>query len=227
MKKFSIIIFSIVFFTACVSEQKQKAAEIIANTWQAESAIIGHSYGKDTKTNQIELTLTNLKGVDADYSPKKITSVSAMMLYQSLNPKEYKNDQEINIVVENNGENYELAYSIESLKTAEKSFQILDLFFDAFEENSIEKYLNTIDAKFINDSIAKSTFSLMQSLEKESGKMPNRTATGFDFNRTLKGNIPVIIVTNEISNDSSYSEFRFMISLESNKIMSIRINPED
>lgn len=71
MKKFSIIIFSIVFFTACVSEQKQKAAEIIANTWQAESAIIGHSYGKDTKTNQIELTLTNLKGVDADYSPKK------------------------------------------------------------------------------------------------------------------------------------------------------------
>lgn len=223
----SILILSLLFFCACSSKEKQRAAQTVAKMWDAANCSVGSSMQADTKSGthkRITLTLENIKGVNDSYPKKYITSLSAYKFLEHLTPKEIEGYDGVSVLLKNKNEQFEKTYKINDLIDASALLNLADSVCRIFKTGNIQLSRNFFDPNSVPDSNFIQLQNVVSEIESKFGKINKVTVIGFEFGTLQESNEPVLMVYAELSNASSYTNYTFFISRKLKKIIHVSIN---
>lgn len=223
----SILFISLFLLFSCSLKEKQHAAQSVAKMWDASNCSVGSSMEADSKSEthkRITLTLENIKGVNDSYPKKHITSLSAYKFLEYLTPKEIEGYDGISVLLINKDEQFEKTYKIGDLIDASALLNLTDSVCRIFKTGNIQLSRNFFDAGSMPDSNFVQLQNVINEIETRFGKTNKVTVIGFEFGTIQDSNEPVLMVYAELSNASSYTNYKFFISRKLKKIIHVSIN---
>lgn len=226
MKTIQIILL-IAILTGCKSEEQKKATRIVADLWDVQNISVGSLSSTDAKEGSgkaIVLTLEDLKGVDTNYPKDFITSMSAYNYINNLPEEEYKDFDNIKVIVKNQSKLNEKIYRISNILIAKDMIKQAEVFSKKIISGNLKDFEGLFDRKNIPDStITKIKNVISENIAKE-GKQDKATIMGFDFGRLNETNEPAMVAYIETSNAKSYSTYKLMMRVADKKIVYLGIN---
>ena len=228
-KTISTLLISALTLTSCVSEKEQVAASKTAALWGAETCTIGHTKATSTDKgthNIIVVTLKNLKSVDEKYSKEKITSISALTTIENIEEKDYKDFDQIKIVIDDNSSIFEKTYEISKILKTKPILEKASSFFSLNTKKDTASLRNLLDKEFISDTTLYQLIGAVNELDSVYGKLNNIVFIGFSYNKMQDRNIPLSIVSSEVTNGQTTTIYTFEISEENEKIVGVSLNNE-
>ena len=228
-KALFVLLISTLTLTSCVSEKEQIAASKTAALWGAENCTIGHTKSTSTDKgthNIIVVTLKNLKSVDEKYSKEKITSISALTTIENLEEKEYKDFDQIKIVIDDNSSIFEKTYEISKIIGTKPILEKASSFFNLTAKKDTASLRTLLDKQFISDTTLYQLIGAVNELDSVYGKMNNITFTGFTYNKMKDNDKPLTTVSSEVTNGQTITIYTFEITEENKKIVGVSLNNE-
>lgn len=213
--------------TSCMSEEKQNAATKAGKLWDAQKTSVGSSSSVDSQkgtSKALTLTLENLTGLKADYPNKNITSISAYTFIDNLSPDEYKDFDNIKVILKNNSSVFEKSYKITDLILAKDIFKTVDLFSKKITSGNLHEFETLFDKQSIPDSTITQIKNAILSIESIDGRPEKGTIIRFDFDHLEKTNEPVMICYIELESKKSYSTYKLILKTSDKKIIYFGLN---
>lgn len=225
----SLFFISLIFMFACSSKEKQRAAQSVAKMWDAANYSVGNEMQTDTQNGtqkNISLTLENIKGVNDTYPKKYITSLSAFKFLENLSAREIEGYSGLTIILKGSGEAFEKKYKIADLIEINPLLNQADSVCHYFRTGEVEASKKYFDANSVADTNFAALKNLINEIEGKFGKTTKVTITGFEFGQLQENNEPVLIVFSELSNKTSYTNYKFIFSRKLKKIVYLGINEQ-
>lgn len=230
MKKItSTLLIPIFIFTSCISEKEHNAVSKVGALWGAENYTISHLKLASTEKgthNTITVTFKNLKSVDEHYSKEKITSLSALKIIENLEEKEYKDFDQIQIIIDNNSSTFEKTYKISKLLATKPFLKEATDFFEKIDKKDTASLRELLDKKLVSDTTLYQLIAYTNELDSMYGKLNNITFTGFSFNKTPHNFDPILVISSEATNGKTITFYTIEINEETKKIIGISLNNE-
>jgi hypothetical protein len=187
-------------------------------------SFVDYSDTDNRKRKSIVLTFGEIKNIPNDYNREKITSTAALMYLKQLDQADYKDYDDIKVILESSPKNYEIIYSINEMSSVESILASVQKFIDATNEDDFEKCREIVDSKRVSDSTLLTTTVFIKSIDSTYGKVKNTNYSGFHFDHLTENNDPVLVSWIQTTHDTEKTYFKFIISRTSKMIIYIGVN---
>jgi hypothetical protein len=147
-----------------------------------------------------------------------------MTVIQNLKNEEYKDYDQIKIVVENNSTTYENTYEMDKLANTISLLNNVQKFFEYSYKRDTLNLKTIISPTDISDSSILTLIGAAVILDSMYGKLNAVNLTGFRYDQIKETSEPLIIAWAETTNGSSLTNYTFYISEQKKKIIYVGIN---
>lgn len=235
-RMFKRIIFKI-SVTACLVtgcfnsyEKETSAASSVAKQIKAaksEIAITEYSDTDNRNRKTITLTFDKFTDLPENHSKEKIASTAALLYLNQFEKSEHKNYDEIKIILQDPQLKFEKGYSIQDLSSVELLFGIIQEFINGSNGDNFNQIKKTVDEGFIPDSTLRGATVFISEIDSLYGKVNHINFGGFKFDKLEQNNEPVLVSWVQTNHVNTTTDFKFIISRASKKIIYIGVNETD
>jgi hypothetical protein len=222
MKKLIVILSITINLLGCVPKEQKEASAKVAGMWGAQNISVGDSKSANTESGtkkQLTLTMGDLKDTPKDYPGENITSTSALVFINHLPKEEYKDYDEIKIIVKQNSSDFQKSYKISDILDATESFKTIDKFSKEIKTNKFSEFESLFET--IPDSTLTSIKNGLENIRKKEGEPNNGTITFFEFKHITDTREPVVVCRFKQEFKKSYLEFKLVLKTQNKKIIQL------
>jgi hypothetical protein len=233
MKKTILQLISLtVLFTGCttlsISDKELNAAAKAKEVVQAESYSIGHVSNADTRegTHQvIALTLKNPKAFD-EQSKDKLASYAAINMLNNLSPGDYKDFDQLKIILEKDAFSFEKNFEIKELLKTISLMEPVKLFFEYSTKKEIQNLRTIVDPIYVNNSALQQIMQVQHQIDSVCGAFKAYSITDYRYEKNNQTNESALIVHSNVVNGTTLNVYSIYILEQKKKIARIAINED-
>lgn len=220
MNKLIIVLISMILMS-CKTDDTQKITSKIAEIWDADKCFV-ESTNASEKT--ITLVIENPKNIKDDFPNENITSMASFTFINESLPQDYKNINDIKVILKRKPIDFEKTYKVSDLINAKGYFEIIDSLSSKMICGNLKGFESYFDNTIITDSTILNIKNWLTDLKNSNGKYEKLSIIYFDFNALEKNNEPVFVSNFILSNKNVYTDFKAILRQEDKKIIFIGLN---
>lgn len=219
----------LLFFSCSQPKDEWKDVEkLIATTFGAANSSLLLEDAKDSTGKAIKnvaLKISGLKAFPAEYPADQITSTSAMLIVQNVNPETLNELGNIHVQIEDR--NIRKSYQVKNVTEAIGLLTIVTDFLEAPSNDTMKERNKCVDTSMVSDSLLDILTQQLVMAETDFGKTISHQIGGFRFGKVYATNEPVMIVWAASQKSKSTIPYTFYVSRKSGKIISFSMDQTD